>query len=804
MRSAYSRLQAAGDSKAAGAELLRCVYDYRGADACELTLRAGDLVDVSGHARGVHWAEGTLLSSPLAPRGVFPLSHCVPVAESDRQPPPGSSVVRVVDGDDEGDDEGRVVCVEAFRAAVGGEIDLAAGDVLTGVSAVDSEWWSGTVEGSGARGLFPSSHVAPVPSLRRQSSLAGRGYAQGRGHRAWAMVAVVAYVVVLSAALAALLSGVDMAAVALHDARLRASRAIASYALGYAVWVACVVGLASASYAWTLLVSPYAAGSGTSQVRSIIGGARLPAEVLSPRTLVAKAVGVVLSAGSGLFVWLQGANVHIAACFAALLLRVPAFRPLEGVRNLRTLLMSTAVTCTLSAQFGTPIGAVLYGVESAAAFIESSNYWVSTVGALVSAFVTRVIFNLTKGEPVMLRAFLAGVMQDSDLGTRDQRWEMSLLGSALLVGLTSALLAMAFLKLSQAAFSAKNRLTGKIPSKLSNLAYLLVISLATSVITFPRLFGDYLSMAELGTIRDLLSPSLTNSTKPAADAAANTASLSAKDWGWWGVYPSLLLLLFFRFSLTSVSPTLPVPLGVYEPCLLIGMVYGRLVGEFLLDVGSPVPAALCGLMGATAFTGSVHNTFSAALIVLELVGTMEMFIPLLVATSLSILFCRYMRARFIVQQMSDFAGVPQQWENFHLVSQSSHARQVMAGVLPLARVSTIDEIERVREHSVPVVPVVFSMDEPYLLGEISADALPAAARTDGMSPDAVGALLRKQVHLDYSPAACIAESMPLHEVYTLFSITRLSHAFVVRSGKLVGLITSAMLMDALAKHDNIL
>eukprot|EP00727_Mastigamoeba_balamuthi_P013787 m51a1_g9030 putative chloride channel type (789) ;mRNA; f:224029-226650 len=780
-------------------EILRCVYDYRGSDAGELTLRAGDRVRLAGRARGVHWAEGALLSSAQPQRGIFPLSHCVPVTGAEGGAPAGAVVVV----EDERGSQ-RVVCVEQFTAAADGEVDLRPGDVVCGVCAADNEWWSGTVEATGARGAFPSSHVVPVPSLLQP----GEGPRGRRGaaalvlrlrQRSWMMATVVAYVVVLAALLSALLSCVGMAATALYDARLRAERAIASYAGAFVAWVACVVGLASASYAWTLLVSPYAAGSGTSQVRSIIGGARLPAEVLSPRTLVAKVVGVVLSAGSGLFVWLQGANVHIAACFAELLLRVPAFRSLRGSRSLRTQLVTTAVACTLSAQFGCPIAGVLYGVESAATYLESRNYWVCTTGAIISSIVGRVIYNFKNGEDVALRSFFAGVIPDKSIGTRDRAWEMSLLGSAVLIGLTSSLLAMAFLKMSQAAFEAKHRLTGKIPSRLMDYAFLFAVALVTGIVTFPGLFGNYLAGSEMDTIKDLLSPSLTNET-----STANVVTLHAYDWDRWSIYASLLLLLFFRFTLTSVSATLPVPLGVYEPSLLIGMVYGRLIGELLSMAGSPVSAALCGLIGATSFAGSTHNTFSAALVVLELVGKMDMFLPLLVATTMSILMCRFARTQFITQQMSAALGVPQVWENFHLVSQNSQARQVMAGVVPLPRVATLNDIEQMRNRSVPVIPIVFSMDEPYLLGEMPADSLPAVPRASDMSPEAVDALLHKQIHLNYTPSACIAESMPLHEVYTLFAIMGLTHAFVVRSGKLVGMVTASMIKSALAEHDTIL
>eukprot|EP00727_Mastigamoeba_balamuthi_P000844 m51a1_g10757 hypothetical protein (667) ;mRNA; f:279-2790 len=666
-------MERAGEAGGPESRVLCCPRGYGGADASELALQAGDL-------------------------GGGVASECCAACGAPSRASPDS------------------VAAVAAVAAVAGPcvlLDVAAGGRGQGAGA-----------SAGAGGFVPSGPASPPsPPASAASSCStpatappsvpgpARPAALPYHARPLLMAAVVAYVVVLAALASALLLCVDTAARELYAARLAAQGAVGNYAGALAVWIVCAVAAASASYAWTQLLSPQAVGTGLPQIRSIIVGGRVPGALLAPRTLAAKVVGVALSAGSGLFVWTQGASYHIAACVADLLLRAPLFRELAVTPGLRQQLMSAAVACAMCAQFGAPVGGVLYSIESAASYVPSGHYWVCTMSAVVSALVARAIFNARRGATVLLQSFYAGMVQSEALELRGRAWEMTLLGSALLVGLASALLAIAFLRLSQAAFRAKLRLTGK-------------------------------------------------------------------------------------WSLTSASATLPVPLGVYEPCLLIGVAFGRLVGEILCRVGSPVPAALCGLLGAGAFAGSTHHTFSAALITLELAGTMDVFLPVLVATTLSILICRYARAKFIVQQSSEYAGVPLVWENFHLAAQSSVVHEVMERSVPLPCVATLAQIEEQRRRALPVIPVVFSLYEPYLLGEIAVDALP----TSGMG----GEVLQERVRLAYSPAPCIAELMALHEVHTLFSTMGLTHAFVVRSGRLVGIVTWATLTSAIAKHDRIL
>ncbi len=108
-----------------------------------------------------------------------------------------------------------------------------------------------------------------------------------------------------------------------------------SLALQYLAWVTLPVFLVLFSAGFVHVVAPQAIGSGIPEMKTILRGVVLK-EYLSAKTLVAKALGLTATLGSGMPLGKEGPFVHIASIVATGLSKlVTSFqgRPLEGRRD---------------------------------------------------------------------------------------------------------------------------------------------------------------------------------------------------------------------------------------------------------------------------------------------------------------------------------------------------------------------------------------------------------------------------------------------------------------------------------------
>lgn len=86
------------------------------------------------------------------------------------------------------------------------------------------------------------------------------------------------------------------------------------------------------------------------------------------------------------------------------------------------------------------------------------------------------------------------------------------------------------------------------------------------------------------------------------------------------IIPAFFFHFFFQFILTSASIPLPLPIGLYATNLIIGLSFGRLVGEILYSLDFAVEPASIAMIGGAAYVGAVTHTFSSGVLLLELTG----------------------------------------------------------------------------------------------------------------------------------------------------------------------------------------
>lgn len=125
-----------------------------------------------------------------------------------------------------------------------------------------------------------------------------------------------------------------------------------------------------------------AAGSGVAEVRVILSGFVLHG-FLGLKTLVIKAVGLVLSVASGLSLGKEGPYVHIATCIGNICCRI--FAKYDKNDAKRREVLSAAAAAGVVVAFGAPLGGVLFGLEEVAYFFPAKTLFRTFFCCIVAA-----------------------------------------------------------------------------------------------------------------------------------------------------------------------------------------------------------------------------------------------------------------------------------------------------------------------------------------------------------------------------------------------------------------------------------
>ena len=115
-------------------------------------------------------------------------------------------------------------------------------------------------------------------------------------------------------------------------------------------------------------LSLYAAGSGTAEIKTILGGFMIKG-FLGIRTLAIKVIGLPLSVASGLAVGKEGPMIHVASCVGNIFPRL--FPKYKGNEAKKREILSASCAAGVAVAFGAPIGGVLFSLEELSSFFPS-------------------------------------------------------------------------------------------------------------------------------------------------------------------------------------------------------------------------------------------------------------------------------------------------------------------------------------------------------------------------------------------------------------------------------------------------
>ncbi|TMW62310.1 hypothetical protein Poli38472_009803 [Pythium oligandrum] len=166
----------------------------------------------------------------------------------------------------------------------------------------------------------------------------------------------------------------------------------------FLVWSAFTFTVALLGMLCTRFVDPIAAGSGIPEMKNIIScDLRKEADdFLGRRTLVSKAVGLMLAMGSGISLGKEGPFVHTASIIAHQLMKhIGFFQRIYESAILRRHMYNAACAVGIASTFRAPIGGVLFAIEVTSTVFMVTNYWRAFVAA-ISASIARQLISLIR------------------------------------------------------------------------------------------------------------------------------------------------------------------------------------------------------------------------------------------------------------------------------------------------------------------------------------------------------------------------------------------------------------------------
>eukprot|EP00998_Keelungia_sp_KM082_P010402 NODE_65_length_2923_cov_61.854793_g61_i0.p1 GENE.NODE_65_length_2923_cov_61.854793_g61_i0~~NODE_65_length_2923_cov_61.854793_g61_i0.p1 ORF type:complete len:595 (-),score=67.69 NODE_65_length_2923_cov_61.854793_g61_i0:1044-2828(-) len=422
-----------------------------------------------------------------------------------------------------------------------------------------------------------------------------------------------------------------------------------------AVWVVFTVVVVHMSIWWTRYWCPLALGGGIPEMRTIIAGDHLEG-VLSLRTLVAKAGGMALALGGGVWLGSEGPYAHMASIIAHHVDR-QLFKGMTTRRGERWIL-SAACALGVTTDFECPLGGTMFSVETTSSYYAVRDYW-KTLLCAGCGTMTMYFWDLVPGLDVV-----EAVEVETNVPWKSfQYYEIPLFA---LVGVITGIMGVIFVKTYQKLTAWKRKFGLHNALWFSYIVLPTLICLITGFVTAPGVVSPLLPVGP-GRIHTFWQ----------ADKASMLTKFEGID-SRADVVTHLLIYAGVGFVLELLSLQLPVPCGVYFPLIAIGAATGRAVGELLLWLPQfDVDPRLYAAVGAAGFSVSVTHTISTIIIITELLRAAPALgatavhetLPLIVAGVVAyILVNRYslsiyqsmarIRSLSYLPEMKDFTNLP--------------------------------------------------------------------------------------------------------------------------------------------------
>ena len=400
------------------------------------------------------------------------------------------------------------------------------------------------------------------------------------------------------------------------------------YWLGYFMYILFALPMAVCASWFVHIYSKAAARSGLSEMKVMLGGFIIK-KFLGIRTVMIKSLGVILGVSSGLHIGKLGPLVHIACCWGNIFGR--HFTKYNTNEVKKREILSASVSAGVAAAFGSPIGGVLFSLESLSSYFPPQTMWRSFWCSITATLVLSYIDPFQTGKLVQF-----GVTSNAN------QWNWREVPIFALVGCLGGFIGALFnvLNIRLNLYRKKHKWLYLHPVR-----EVFFLSLITSIINFPNIYLR-------GSMSALLAQLFTNCRDV---NALNTSSdnvylalCGTTDSQDVPLMVSLLLCAtIIKFFFTAMTYGCNVPGGVFMPGLVMGAGIGRMVGWGLqlqfesvgptgffsqcFDKTYCVSPGLYAIIGAAAvLTGITRLTVSLAIVIYEITGGLEYITPIMV------------------------------------------------------------------------------------------------------------------------------------------------------------------------------
>ncbi|KAK5137881.1 hypothetical protein LTR08_006650 [Meristemomyces frigidus] len=497
------------------------------------------------------------------------------------------------------------------------------------------------------------------------------------------------------------------------SARMGVQNKGGSYIIEYIFFVCLSVLFATCASLLVNKYSLYAKQSGIPEIKTVLGGFVIR-RFLGAWTLIVKSLGLCLAVASGMWLGKEGPLVHVACCCANLFMKL--FGSINGNEARKRETLSAAAASGISVAFGSPIGGVLFSLEQLSYYFPDKTMWASFVCAMVAAVTLQALDPFRTGKLVLYQV------------TYHSGWHAYELVPFAIIGIIGGLYGAMFIRLNMRV--AQWRASPSNPFLKRPVLEVALVALVTALISFPVTFlraqsselVEYL-FAECRDIQD-------DYLGLCKAGVANT-----------GVIFILLISALIGFVLATITFGLQIPAGILLPSMVVGALYGRVVGLIVEvwqrehphffafascepDIPCVTPGTYAVIGAASALAGTTRMTVSIVVIMFELTGALTYVLPIMVAVMLSKWVGDAFGKRGIYESWIHFQGYPFLDNKDDTALPDVPVAQIMTRFEDLiclpATGHTIGSLRALlAEHRFRGFPVINELREAILLGYIS-------------------------------------------------------------------------------------
>ncbi|XP_063930538.1 H(+)/Cl(-) exchange transporter 3-like isoform X2 [Zophobas morio] len=547
--------------------------------------------------------------------------------------------------------------------------------------------------------------------------------------------------------------------------------------------------------------APFSAGSGISEVKTILSGFVIR-RFLNFNTLIVKIIGTCLSVSAGLSLGKEGPFVHIASCLGNVFSII--FEKYRCNEAKKRELLSAAAASGVSVAFGAPIGGVLFSLEEVSYYFPHKTMWRSFFCALTAASVLKYLDPARTGCLVNLSV---------DYTTP---WHVCEIPAFFLIGLLGGVYGSLFVK----ANVWWNRYRATCFIRRYPIREILVIASLTAVCKYPI---------------HLLRMNTTDSLKLLLSKCTSSSTLLDCNEEYFKAACVLIISVAFTLILTALTFGIQVPAGIFIPSMSAGAMMGRLVGIFFQWLRrnsatltrifpcknnsyciNPGLYALCG--AAAGLGGVTRMSVSLAVILFELTGGLTYIIPIMITIVTSKWIGDACGTSGIYDEHIRLKGYPF-LDSKCEYSSTTTAREILHPqhnepplCVLLEKGNTVGSLKRLlKESPYKGFPLIDNLESRGSLGFVNRIDLTTAIEKISESTEVSEAtsvcftlkdwktynLCINLAHINTIPIQ-VSEEMPLDMIVDLFRKLGVRYLLVVTHGELIGLITKKDLLKHLA------